>query len=117
MPLHVTSRVENEIAILVLEGALTLGPTLRSLREATLEVLNQNSPKGLIADVAKVTTADSAGLGELTVAYTYTSKRSCRIALVNVNPNLRSMLEITRLDGLLPIADDLETAKKLVSES
>jgi anti-anti-sigma factor len=116
MPLSITSRVENEIAILDLEGALTLGPTLRGLREVTLEVLNQRRPTGLIIQVAKVTTADSAGLGELTVAYTYTSKRGCRIALAGVNPNLRTMLEITRLDGLLPIAEDLNSAKNLVGK-
>ena len=115
MPLSITTRVENEIAILDLEGALTLGPTLRALREITLEILNQRRPTGLIIQLANVTTADSAGLGELTVVYTYSSKRGCRLALAGVNSNLRTMLEITRLDGLLPVAEDLKSAKTLVS--
>jgi len=113
MALSVVSRTENEIAILELEGALTLGPSLHTLRDAARQVLNQARPSGLIVNVAKVTATDSAGLGELTVVYTFSSKQGCRVVLTGVSQSLRTMLEVTHLDGLLPSATDLAGAKKL----
>ncbi len=115
MPLTIISRTENDIAILELEGALTLGPSLHALRDAARQVLNQGRPGGLIIQVNKVTTTDSAGLGELTVVYTFSSKQGCRVVLSGVSPNLRTMLEVTHLDGLLPSAADVASAKKLIA--
>ena len=115
MSLSITSRVENEIGILDLEGSLTLGPSLRTLREAAKEVLSTGRLAGLVLKIADVSAADSAGLGELTVVYTLATKANCKVALAGVNTKLRSMLEITRLDGLLPSCDDISSAKKLIS--
>src|ERR1700760_409569 len=113
MPLSVASYMENEIAILELEGALTLGPSLRMLRDKSRELFGPTPITCLVVKVGKVTAVDSAGLGELTVIYTLTANRNCRLALVGVSPSLRAMLEVTRLDGLLPVADDVASAKKL----
>jgi anti-anti-sigma factor len=113
MPLNVAWHMENEMAILELEGALTLGPSLRMLRDKSRELFVQNTVTCLVVKVAKVSAVDSAGLGELTVIYTLAANRNCRIALVGVSSSLRAMLEVTRLDGLLPIAEDVATAKKL----
>ena len=115
MPLTVNSRVENEIAILDLEGSLTLGPSLHNLRNAARQVLASSKLSGIVMRTSGVTKTDSAGLGELTVVYSLAVKRGCRVALAGVNQNLRVMLEITHLDGLLPAAEDLAGAKKLIA--
>jgi anti-anti-sigma factor len=112
MALNVTSRLEDNFGILQLEGALTLGPSLSALREAARKVLNAADLCGLILRVGDVTTVDSAGLGELTIVYTFASKRKCPIRLVGVSPGLHKMLEMTRLDELLQAADDLASAKE-----
>jgi anti-anti-sigma factor len=115
MALSIASRVENEIGILDLEGALTLGPALRNVRETARELLGRAKLLGLVVTVHEVTATDSAGLGELTVVYTFASRSSCKVALAGPNSKLGAMLEVTRLDGLLPMASDLAAAKKLVS--
>jgi|GEM_PF-764137 len=112
MPLTVTSRIEDNLAILDLTGSLTLGPSLSTLRDTARQLLSKTGVSGIILRVADVTTTDSAGLGELTVIYTFATRRGCPIRLVEVSPNLRKMLELTRLDGLLPSTGDLATAKK-----
>ncbi|MBV9083899.1 MAG: STAS domain-containing protein [Acidobacteriaceae bacterium] len=117
MSLTVTSRVENDIAILDLEGSLRLGPSLHSLRETARQVLNRSHPSGLILQMGRLAAVDSAGLGELTVVYTYASRQSCRLALVEVSQNLRTMLEVTHLDGLLPVATNVAAAKALFGAS
>ena len=112
MALNVTSRLEDNFGILHLAGSLTLGPSLGALREAAKKVLSEGDLCGLILRVADVTTVDSAGLGELTIVYTFASKRKCPIRLIGVSPGLHKMLEMTRLDELLRAADDLASAKE-----
>ncbi len=115
MALQVTSKTEESFGILNLTGSLTLGPSLGALREAALEVLSGGKLSGLILRVGEVTTVDSAGLGELTVVYTFASKQKCPIRLVEVNPSLHKILEMTRLDELLRAAADVASAKKQLS--
>jgi anti-sigma B factor antagonist len=116
MPLSVSSRIENGFAILDLDGSLTLGPSLSTLREAARRTLEESKMAGMILDVTRVTTTDSAGLGELTVVYTLATTRHCPIVLVGVSPTLQKMLEVTRLEALLPSAADLASAKKRLRE-
>jgi anti-anti-sigma factor len=112
MALNVTSRLEEQFGILHLTGSLTLGPSLSVLRDAAREVLNHSNLYGLILRVGDLTAVDSAGLGELTIVYTFASKRKCPIRLVGVSASLHKMLEMTRLDELLLAADDLASAKQ-----
>ena len=112
MSLSVTSRIDDNFAILLLAGNLTLGPSLNILRDTARDVLKTTNLSGLILNVGGVTKTDSAGLGELTVVYTLATRRKCPLRLVEVSPTLQKMLELTRLDGLLPSAPNLAAAKK-----
>jgi anti-anti-sigma factor len=103
LPLTVTSRVENDIAILDLEGSLTLGPSLHNLRDTARQVLGKTRLSSIVLRVGGVTATDSAGLGELTVVYSLASTQGCKVALAEVSSSLRTMLEVTHLDGLFPI--------------
>jgi anti-anti-sigma factor len=99
--LTVTPRVEDEIGILELSGQLTLGPSLVGLRNTARQLMERHKLKGLVLQVGGVTQTDSSGLGELTVVYTIAKKKGCPLRLTNVRPELRKLLEMTRLDGLL----------------
>lgn len=114
MPISFISRMEEGFGILQLAGTLTLGPSLRDLRENVRKVLADAKLSGLIVNVSEISAVDSAGLGELTVLYTLASKRGCPVRLVGVSPALHKMLELTRLDAVLPAADDIPAAKKLI---
>lgn len=116
MALQVTSRTEESFGILDLTGSLTMGPSLSALREAAREVLSSGKLSGLILGVGEVTTVDSAGLGELTIVYTFASRQKCPIRLVGVTPSLHKILEMTRLDELLRAATDVASAKKQLKE-
>jgi anti-anti-sigma factor len=111
LPLTVISRIEDHFAILELSGSLTLGPTLNTLRETARQVLSNNKVSGIILEMAGVTVTDSSGLGELTVVYTVATNRKCPIRLAMVSPNLKKMLEMTRIDELLPACPDVPAAK------
>lgn len=102
MPLTITWRIEESLAIMELAGALTLGPSLLGLRETARQILRNNKVSSLAIRVANVTVTDSSGLGELTVIYTIATNRGCGVRLLDVTPSLRRMLRITCIDELLP---------------
>lgn len=112
MLFSVKSRSDEDFAVLELSGPLTLSPGLSSLREAARKVLGSPKVRGLILHVSGVTTADSAGLGELTVVYTFASQRSCPLRLVGATPGLRKMLEMTRLEDLFQPVESVLIAKR-----
>lgn len=116
MPLEIDTRAEGEFAVLELKGALTLSPPLRTVRERARELLRSSKYSGVIVDVRSVTAVDSSGLGELTVVYTFASRHGCGMALAGTSPMLRGMLEVTRLDGILPSAPDVNAAKIMIQE-
>jgi anti-anti-sigma factor len=112
LPLTVNQHFEDDIAILDIEGPMTLAPALSTLRDTVKDILSRPDLGGLLLRVAGVTATDSAGLGELTVVYTLAARRGCPVRLTDVSPSLQRMLELTRLDGLLLSAPDIATAKK-----
>jgi anti-anti-sigma factor len=114
MPLSINSRVEDNIGILELSGSLTLGPSLSGLREGARQLLSTARLAGIILHVKEISVTDSSGLGELTVVYTLATKRGCPIRLAETTASLRKMLEMTRLDGLLPSSDDMNAAKAAI---
>jgi anti-anti-sigma factor len=114
MPLSITSRPDRNFQVITLTGNLTLGPHLKTVQQTVRSVLESASPDGLVLDVAGIKYADSAGLGELTVVYTLCTQRKCVLILVGVPHQLRQMLDLTRLDALLPAAADIEAAKRMV---
>ena len=111
MPLSIAQRVEDEIGVLEISGQLTLGPSLVELRNTCRQFIEGNKLKGLVLQVGSVTQTDSSGLGELTVVYTLANKKGCPLRLVDVRPELRKILELSRLDRLLPTATDVASAK------
>lgn len=117
MPLTVNSRLEDNFAIIELAGNLTLGPSLGTLREIARQALSAQKLAGVILRVAAITSADSAGLGELTAIYTLATRRNCPIMIVEVTATLRNLLEMTRLDALLPSAPDISSAKRELAAS
>jgi anti-anti-sigma factor len=71
----------------------------------------------LIVQVGAVKQTDSSGLGELTVVYTLATAKRCPVRLVAANNDMRKILVVTRLDRVLPVSDDLETAKDEIRKS
>jgi anti-anti-sigma factor len=112
MSLSINSRLDRNVYVLTVTGQLTLGPHLRNLQQAARTALESSTPEAVILDVAGVRYADSAGLGELTIVYSLCTRKQCPLVLAAVPAQLRQMLELTRLDALLPSAADIEGAKQ-----
>ncbi len=112
MALTVSQKVDDGFAVLQLAGTLTLGPSLNGLRESAKQVLTTSRLSGLILEVSGVTTVDSAGLGELTMVYNFANRQNLGIRLVGTTASLAKLLEMTRLEELIPASADMPSAKR-----
>lgn len=83
-----------------------------SLRAELLEVLTNKSPKRLIIDLALVDYMDSSGVATLVEAMQQQRKKNQKLVLCNLQPKVKSIFEIARLDMVFLIVDGTEDAKK-----
>ena len=92
--------------IITLRGPVTL-ETLFELQN----VLRQQH-SDLVIDLAGVPYMDSAGLGAILTAFTSCQRHENKFALANVSERVRVLLQITKVDTLLPIFDSVAEAER-----
>lgn len=115
MSLVIETHVDGNVAVFTLKGPMTLGPTLSALGQRVRRELEASPRAGIVLDVSSVDFVDSAGLGELTLVYTLSARRNCSVVLAGVSKALKSSLELTHLDMLMPSAADVASAKKVIA--
>jgi anti-sigma B factor antagonist len=99
------TRVEGTAAIITVRGEIDLhnSPELRS---ALLELLQKNQIKKLILNLAQVPYMDSSAIAVLVESLQKLRKLGGRVFLTGLQPRVRGLLEIARLDTIFGIAND-----------
>jgi anti-sigma B factor antagonist len=80
------------------------------LRTELLTLLN-SKPRKLVLDLAGVPYMDSSGVATLVEALTVQRKAGNKLVLCNLQPKVRGIFEIARLNMVFQIVDNLEAAK------
>jgi anti-sigma B factor antagonist len=62
-----------------------------------------SSHKTVLADLSGVASVDSSGLGSILGTYVSAKNEGCDLILVNVNPGVRDLLNITKLTTVLGV--------------
>ena len=96
--------------IMKLTGPLTL-QTLFEFQD----VARQQTEKPVIIDLTAVPYMDSAGLGSIVSVFTSCQRNGRGFAVVGVSNRIRTLFQITRVDGLLPCFASLELAETAVT--
>ncbi len=98
------------------------GKTLLSLRETRLNAHNcgelkdrilrlfEEGGRDLVVDLRDVQFIDSSGLGALLSAHQNAAQRSTSFVLAGLQPRVRSMFELTRLQRVFEIYPGLQEA-------
>jgi anti-sigma B factor antagonist len=113
--MDITSRTANDVAILDLDGKLTIGRGDVRLRGALLDELEHGRSKILI-NLDKVKTIDSSGLGELIRCKATATQRGGEVKLLHVNLKARKLLTMAQLVGVFEMFDDEELAVSSFAE-
>ena len=99
-----TRRVGN-VAIVDLNGKITLGENTGILRDELRSLLAQGN-KNIILNMKDVGYVDSAGLGELVGAYTTATNQGGAVKLLHLQGKMRDLMQITKLHTIFPTFDD-----------
>ena len=103
-----TRRVGN-VAVVDLNGKITLGENTGILRDELRSLLAQGN-KHIVLNMADVSYVDSAGLGELVGAYTTATNQGGSVKLLNLQGKMRDLMQITKLHTIFPTFDNEQAA-------
>ena len=109
MSLKMSNREVNGIVIIDLSGQLTLGESSAAIRDEVRDQTSQGNRK-ILLNLANVTYIDSAGLGELTAAYTSVKNRGGELKLLNLTKRVHDLMQITKLYTVFDVYDDEKKA-------
>jgi anti-sigma B factor antagonist len=107
--MQLTTREDGRVTIVAVAGDLVSGEPEAAFAKAVARLLEQGHVQ-LLVDLQGLKFLDSSGLGALVRAYTGSKKAGGQAKLVHVGPHARKLLQMTRLDTLFEIHDDMPRA-------
>lgn len=109
MSLKLNTREVNGIILIDLTGQITIGEASAAIRDEIRDQLGQKFNR-IILNLANVTYIDSAGLGELTAAYTSVKNRGGVLKLLSLTNRVRDLMQITKLYTVFDVFDNEKAA-------
>lgn len=101
-------RKQGDVTIVEVDGQLIVG-NRQELKQRVLDELERGERKFLV-DFARTGYIDSSGLGVLVSLSKKIREQGGALRLANLNDDLRTLFELTKLDTLFEIADSRERA-------
>jgi len=111
MSLSISTRLVDGVAVIDMFGRLQLGEATSKLRDAVNELI-RDGYKQVLLNLENVLHIDSSGIGELMGCYTSVKNQGGELKLLNLNKNVRNLLQVTRLYSIFDAYDDLAAAVK-----
>src|SRR5690348_4062988 len=94
---------QGDVVVISVEGQLVAG-NRQQLREAVVAEIDRGE-RSFVIDFAEAGYVDSAGLGALVSLSKKIREASGSLRLTNLNEDLRTLFELTRLDTLFALDD------------
>jgi len=106
------ARVDGSTVIASVRGEIDLHNS-PDLRAALLDVLLASKPQKVVLNLQQVPYMDSSAIAVFVEALQRLRKAGGKLCLTNLQPRVRGLLEIARLDSIFVIcADEAEALKK-----
>jgi anti-sigma B factor antagonist len=116
MSLTANVRHFGDVAVVDLNGRITLGESTGMLRQNLQQLLAQGTKK-IVLNLAGVTYVDSAGLGELVGIYTTAKNQGGGVKLLNLQKKMSDLMQITKLHTVFESFDDEQKAVNSFAQS
>ena len=94
--INISERQAGDVAVLDLNGKVTIGEGSVALRNAIRRLLGEGKNK-ILLNLGGVGYIDSSGIGELVSSYTAINKEGGQLKLLNLTQKLQDLLTITKL--------------------
>ncbi len=103
MPLLASiERLPNNVAVVTLQGALTLGTSLK-IADSQIQGAIADGVTRLVLDLEGVNYIDSAGLGLIVYAYGILNDKQGVLRICGATSQVQSLLHITKTDTFLAV--------------
>ena len=99
----------GHVSVVDISGKITIGEGDVVLREKVNELLD-NDQKHILLNLEKVSYMDSAGIGELVASSKLAERVASEVKLVNVQDQVRHILELSMVLPMLDVHDNEEQA-------
>jgi anti-sigma B factor antagonist len=109
--LDVRAERERDATIVRLTGEVDLR-TSPQLRGVFLELVDER-PSRIIIDLTGVDYVDSSGVGTVVELKRRAMRSESKVVLVGLQPRVRSLFEITRLDKFFTIVNSIDEARQV----
>ena len=113
--MEIIKRKVGDVAILDLNGKLTIGKGDVALRETLVEEF-ESGGKQVLINLDAVGTIDSSGLGERIRSKVTATSNEAEVKLLHVNIKARKLLTMAQLMGVFEMFDDEALAVASFSE-
>lgn len=108
-PVVPSSRVVGDATVATLRGEIDLHNSPQ-VRGALLKLLDENKPKKLVLNLGEVPYMDSSAIAVLVEALQKMRKNGGKVFLTNLQPRVKGLLEIARLDSIFGIVSSEDEA-------
>jgi anti-anti-sigma factor len=98
--LIVSVEESGDATVLRCVGSILVGDEVKTLRRA---VLSQTASPAVVLDLHRVNAIDAGGIGLLVFLRGWAQGFGTEFKLMNVNPHLRKLLKLTKLDSTFDI--------------
>jgi|SRR5450432_1932480 len=106
-----SARMDGDTLLASVNGEIDLHNS-SELRAALLGALSKHQPKKIILNLSQVPYMDSSAVAVLVEALQKIRKIGGKICLTNLQPRVKGLLEIARLDTVFILVDNEEDARK-----
>ncbi len=107
--MNVTARSDGNCIIIDLSGKFLTYADALELRNAVTTAARKQSVR-IVLDLGKVDYIDSFGIGELINSFLHVKSQGGRLALMDLPRRVRNLLVVAKLDTVLEILPDNESA-------
>jgi anti-sigma B factor antagonist len=107
--MELSTREDGRVTVLTVRGDLVIGEAESAFKKTVTRLLEEGKVH-LLVDLKEVGFLDSSGLGALVRAMTNSQKEGGETKLLHAGPQVKKLLEMTKLDSVFEIYDDKERA-------
>jgi anti-sigma B factor antagonist len=107
--MELETRDDGGVTIIAVRGDLVIGDAETTFKKTVTRLIEEGRVN-LLVDMSSVGFLDSSGLGALVRALTNTQKEGGQTKLLNAGPQVRKLLQMTKLDSVFELHEDMEAA-------
>lgn len=107
MSFEITKERIGKVLVLRIDGQFLMGQELRTAKQHMSDL---GDTAAILVNLEACTKVDSAGLGELLMWYSMAAREGRKLLLCNAKETVKQMIKIARVDGILLLAKDRESA-------